>query len=256
MRSIIIVIIIALIVYFSGIFTEQHRPPVVRQTAPAHEEVVPKPEPIDTETEVWPYMEESGDAGLADNLMAKNFVLIYDGSGSMGDVDCSGGLRKFEVARRAVSDWAMSLPADANLGLVSFHQEWTVLDLAPGQRETFAKTVDAIYPGGTTPLTTAFKQAFSMLTRQGQSQLGYGEYTIVVITDGAADKIPDLSGFVDAVLRETPIQVYTIGFCIGEHHTLNQPGRTIYKAANNPEELRQGLKEALAEAEDFDVSDF
>jgi len=50
--------------------------------------------------------------------------------------------------------------------------------------------------------------------------------------------------------------LHTIGFCIDSKHTLNQAGRTIYTAANNPEALRQGLSNVLAEAPQFSVTKF
>jgi hypothetical protein len=57
-------------------------------------------------------------------------------------------------------------------------------------------------------------------------------------------------------LKTTPINIYSIGFCIGENHALNQPGRTFYKAADNPAALRKGLEEVLAESETFDETEF
>jgi hypothetical protein len=58
------------------------------------------------------------------------------------------------------------------------------------------------------------------------------------------------------MLAASPITLHTIGFCIGERHVLNQPGRTIYRAANDAAELRAGLQAVLAEAESFSVSSF
>ena len=91
---------------------------------------------------------------------------------------------------------------------------------------------------------------------QARKQLGYGEYTIVVVTDGIANDTRLLANRVRRILDVSPINIYTIGFCIGTDHSLNQAGRTTYKAANNPQELRQGLQEVLAEAEHFDITDF
>jgi hypothetical protein len=80
---------------------------------------------------------------------------------------------------------------------------------------------------------------------------------MVIVTDGIAN-IPDkLTEMVNMVLNQSPVIISTIGFCIDATHTLNQPGRTIYKAANNPEALRQGLQDVLAESESFeDVTEF
>jgi Ca-activated chloride channel family protein len=61
---------------------------------------------------------------------------------------------------------------------------------------------------------------------------------------------------VDKLLGESPVVLQTIGFCIGAKHALNQAGRTMYKEANNVEELRQGLADVLAEAPQFTVTEF
>jgi len=189
---------------------------------------------------------------LADNLTAKNYMLVFDGSGSMLDSKCSAGRSKIEVAKDAVVEWSKSIPQDAYLGLVAFHnQGWETMPLTTGDREIFISKIHNLIAGGATPLTEAFKYAYEKLILQGQSQLGYGEYTIVVVTDGIANNEATLSQWVKRILKETPIMIYTIGFCIGEQHSLNQPGYTIYKAADNPAELKRGLQEVLAESEEF-----
>ena len=58
------------------------------------------------------------------------------------------------------------------------------------------------------------------------------------------------------MLNESPVVLHTIGFCIGSRHSLNQAGRTIYKAADNPGALQQGLADVLAEAPQFSVQKF
>ena len=40
----------------------------------------------------------------------------------------------------------------------------------------------------------------------------------------------------------------TIGFCIGNTHALNQPGKTTYLEASDYASLRKGLRTVLAEA--------
>ncbi|MCG6893423.1 MAG: VWA domain-containing protein [Desulfobacteraceae bacterium] len=208
---------------------------------------------------VWPYLSQEYKVAIADNLLARNIVLIFDGSGSMKDVNCSGGLSKNEAAKKAVLEWSSTVPADANLGLVAFHagsRGLTVQELAAGSRERFMQTVQRIQPGGKTPLTLSIKKALLMLEKQAQKQLGYGDYTIVVVTDGIANDPQALMFWVNQVLEFTPINIFTIGFCISGNHSLNQPGRTDYRAADNPEQLRKGLQESLAESETFDATTF
>jgi Ca-activated chloride channel homolog len=206
----------------------------------------------------WPPVGgDSRNQAVAENLLARNYVLVFDGSGSMVERKCSGGQRKIEVAKAAVTEWAKSIPENANVGLVAFHDNtFSRLPLSSKDRAEFLKRVNGINAGGGTPLAEAVNTARSMLLRQAQSQLGYGEYSIVVVTDGEASNPRALADAVATVLRASPIVIHTIGFCIDEKHSLNQPGRTLYKTADNPADLRKGLQEVLAEAETFDVSAF
>jgi Ca-activated chloride channel homolog len=217
------------------------------------------PEQVKQEAKVWPDVLQNVKAtSVSPNLTAKNYVLVFDGSGSMGDAACGNGRPRIEPAKDAALTWIKSIPKEANVGLVAFHTnqgQWTKLPLSK-DRESFVKAIKSVRSGGNTPLATAFNQAFNDLTLMAQSQLGYGEYTIVTITDGEADNISALSQWVEYILRVSPIQIYTIGFCIKTNHTLYQPGKTTYRSANSPEELAKGLKDVLAEAEDFVVQDF
>ena len=72
------------------------------------------------------------------------------------------------------------------------------------------------------------------LTAQAQKQLGYGEYNIIVVTDGQHSAGYNPDAIVSELIEETPIVIHTIGFCLSNNHTLNRKGHTIYKAANNP----------------------
>ena len=120
--------------------------------------------------------------------MAKNYVLIFDGSGSMMERKCSGNRRKIEVAKAAVTEWAKSIPEDANVGLVAFYENaFSRLSLTGKNRGEFLKVVNGITAGGGTPLGQAVNFAHAMLIQQARSQLGYGEYNIVVVTDGEAN---------------------------------------------------------------------
>lgn len=211
-----------------------------------------------TQVVQWPYAAgEPKKEELAEKLTARNFVLVFDGSGSMQEKRCSGQRTKLEVAKDAVVEWSSTVPADANIGLVAFHDNtWSKLPVATGNRDQFIRIVGKIAAGGGTPLDEAVSTAYDMLTQQAQRQLGYGQYTIVVVTDGMANNPAALTAVVNRILAGSPIVVYSIGFCIGPGHSLNQRGRTIYKTANDPVALRRGLKDVLAEAETFDVSDF
>ena len=207
----------------------------------------------------WPFVGEEKEVELLDSdLNRKNFVVIFDGSGSMGDKKCSGDKTKADVAKDAVSEWSKSVPEGANLGLIVFDQSGLSVRLPLGinNRDQFRQKVQAVIPNYKTPLATSLDRAYQMLNVQGRRQLGYGEYSIVVVTDGVANDPAALGRGVLKITAGSPVMINTIGFCIATNHSLNQAGRTIYKGANDPAALKRGLEEVLAESETFDISAF
>lgn len=230
------------------------------KNAPAEVKVKQQPaEPQKPVAGVWPYIKAGGESqSLADSMTANNIVMVFDGSGSMNDSGCSGNQTKIEVAKKVVKEWADLVPVETNLGLIVFDKKDFSIRLPLGRdnRPQFREEIDKVVAKYKTPLTKSLYTAFNMLTEQGQKQLGYGDYTIVVVTDGVANDVKALKRRVDAILANSPVMIHTIGFCINDNHALNTRGRTVYKAANNPAELRQGLQDVLAESESFDISGF
>lgn len=198
---------------------------------------------------------------LAENPLAKNYLVVLDGSGSMDWKSCFNKTEtRMDIAKRALKGWGESVPSDANLGLVIFDNKGTTERVAIGKGETnrreFTRQIEDAYANGGTPLHDAVLLGYQVLGKQARRQRGYGEYHLVVVTDGEANAGQDPSQVVSEILATSPITVTTIGFCIGNNHSLNQPGRTVYKEANNPDALKQGLAEVLAESPTFDVKDF
>ena len=206
----------------------------------------------------WPYLEEDKQTQVASNLLATNIYIVFDASGSMGDGGCSGGEAKIRVAKRAVEEFAKSIPQDTNVGMVVFDRTGTHerVALSPINSAALSSTVNAINYGGGTPLTDAMQVGFKALTQQGKKQLGYGEYHLLVVTDGQANNSQALNQEVDKILKYSPVLIHTIGFCIDENHSLHQPGKTNYSTAKDYESLLQGMRSVLAEAPSFSVSEF
>ena len=249
----ILVLAAAILVVACGPAPAPPPPPKATKAAPAP--VAAKPaRPAEA---AWPPARKDADA-VAANLFAKNYYVVFDGSGSMNERGCSGEQTKIQAAKGALATFSAALPADANLGLLIFDGRGVheYLTLGTGNREQFTSLVNAVRANSSTPLGTSVRLAYSKLLAQGAKQLGYGEYHLVIVTDGAADAGNDPTPVVNQMLAESPVVVQTIGFCIGKTHSLNQAGRTIYRAADNPEELRQGLADVLAEAPQFTVTEF
>ena len=195
--------------------------------------------------------------------LARNFYFIFDGSGSMRDPlgsDCGGDQsfqRKLEGAKWAVAEFLKKVPEDVNLGLYVFDENHTskdecnVLPLGPNNMTAFLQAINAVEAGGGTPLARAIQFGAEVLAKQKAKQLGYGEFRLVVVTDGLADDIPQAAEF--ATEKEIPI--YAIGLCIQEDHPLRQYA-VSYRAANNFQDLAKALEATVAETEFYDAKTF
>lgn len=180
---------------------------------------------------------------------ASNYYFVIDGSGSMGD-RCEGG-RKIEWAKQAVAQFLNQVPGDVNLGLYIFDDDGDreVVPLGSNNRERVLSAVQAIDVGGGTPLGAALRHAKTQLLQQYKQQLGYGEFRLIVVTDGEAGDMSVMETEAQEV-ASLPFQLRTIGLCIGEHHALRRYSLS-YSAANNDAELQRALQQATAEIDVF-----
>lgn len=207
----------------------------------------------------WPTKEYSNIEALPDaDLTDVNYYIVFDASGSMWDRECSDGKMKIHVAKDALNSFANQVPENARLGMLTFDKSGVVerVPLAKNNRENFRKIVSKIMPGGGTPLKSAMKKGLESLDKQAAAQLGYGEYHLVVLTDGIANRGQEPDSVVRTILGSTPVTIHTIGFCIGNKHSLNVEGGVLYKNATNPQELEKGLQSVLAEAEAYSDENF
>ena len=187
--------------------------------------------------------------------LTRNFYVIFDGSGSMDERpggECRGDqsfTRKIDGAKWALQEFVKKVPANANLGLYVFDDDGREerVQLGQNNRDTFLAAVEEIQQGGGTPLAEAITFGTDRLVKQYAQQLGYGEYRLVVVTDGEADSIPRASEY--AIAHNAAI--YAIGLCIGERHPLREYA-VSYRAADSMADLSRGLEETLAETDVFD----
>ena len=204
----------------------------------------------------WPANREEN--ALSKNLLAANYYIILDGSGSMDGDQCAEGTTKMAVAKTAITQFAEQVPVDANLALYSFDGMGSSerIHLATENRVPFFEKIKTIETGGGTPLATAIRYGYQQLAAQAAKQLGYGEYHLVVVTDGIASNGEKPNQILKTVLQQSPVVIHSLGFCLDESHSLNQPGLTAYTAASNADELQRGLQAVLAESTDFVTDSF
>jgi len=204
----------------------------------------------------WP----SSDANVtqADNLFTSNLVIVLDMSGSMGEYACKGNGTKYDVSLAAIRQFLTDVPDDMSLGLVVFENNRSSVrvPLGPNQHVAIDQHLRQVRPDGGTPLGQAVGVAYDQLLIAAESQLGFGQYRMLIVTDGAASDEGKLAQNVAWLTSSTPVEVFTAGFCIGEGHTLNQPDRTVFREAGNVTELVMAMKEVLAESTSLDVDSF
>ncbi|MFA5934445.1 MAG: vWA domain-containing protein [Candidatus Paceibacterota bacterium] len=200
----------------------------------------------------WLDQSASKSSALDENLLRKNIYLVLDCSSSMAE-SCGGGKTKINAAKEAINRFVSLIPEDTNLGFLTFEfsdvQE--KIPLGIGNRKELITAVNRPAANGSTPLSKAVEMGYEKLREQALKQLGYGEYHLVVMTDGEANPGCDPGKIVDKILKTSPVVIHAIGINIGSGHSLNQPGRTIYKDAQNPKDLEDGLAEIAAESEKF-----
>lgn len=207
-------------------------------------------------TKLWP--QKGKVSKLAKSLLSRNLMLIFDGSGSMEEKSCLRNERKIDVAKRVVSEFVEALPGDVRFGMIKFDASGTREVVRFGEEVSIKApaAIHVIRAGGNTPLKTAIEKGYFLLEAAGRSQLGYGDYYLVVVTDGEPSPGEDPTSVVLNIVRDSPVQIFTIGFCIGEQHILNQPSIVTYRTAKTASQLSEGLHLVLAESEDFSVTSF
>jgi len=242
------VVLAIFLIYFVVIFNREE----TEQNKQTDQSVQPA-SPVSETSKDFEAQEKEFNMAEGEPSLARNFYFIFDGSGSMDEF--IGGQRKIEGAKEAVRKFMEQVPRDVNLGLYVFdnYGQREVVTIGPDNHTKFLQMIDATKSGGSTPLAQAIIYSTDRLNKQKEKQLGYGDYNLIIVTDGLAKQIPKASKY--AVNHN--ISIYSIGLGIGADHPLNDPEFVIsYTAANNFDELTKALVEAVAESPVFDDTDF
>ena len=177
------------------------------------------------------------------DLYNNNLIVIMDCSGSMGG-------SKLREAKTALKEILKHVPDSTHIGLLAFggkYHGWRY-PLGPRDDAKLLNAVNQLDAGGETPLGEFMRYGAEKLLEQKEKQLGYGNYRLLVITDGeATDK--------DLVNRYTPdimakgITIDLIGVYMKQKHSLSRMVHS-YREANDTASLKKAISEVLAEISD------
>ena len=176
--------------------------------------------------------------------------IVVDGSGSMKD-PCDGGkTRKIDDAKAALKTFIENLPADDNVGLFVFDDNGTrevvPLGTGSGNRAKLLTEVQAISATSAgTPLGASINIGIDALKAQAAKQYNNPELFLTVVTDGVASDEGVMQSAVKRAKTEG-IPIITIGFCIGQDHSLRK-GSMRYLTAQDQKSLENALQKTLDE---------
>lgn len=186
---------------------------------------------------VWPPASNE----LENDLLMQNYLVILDDSGSMQG-------QRIEQARSALLTLAKTLPKQHNLGLILLNEKKQI-ELAVNNREAFTNLVKTVKANGHTPLKQSTKNGFKLITKQASKQKGYGDYHVIIVTDGESSDGSPIS-VVKSIVRQTAVQIHVVGFHL-KNHELNNPEFVDYQTANNSAELIKAFEAVAAETNQF-----
>jgi uncharacterized protein YegL len=185
---------------------------------------------------------QAGEAVYADNV-----VIVLDCSGSMQKAMRGTRVQKLDAAKVALKEVMATLPMSTQVGLLVFSggtPGW-VMPLGPRQDAAFARAVEALTAGGGTPLGANLKIGADRLLEARQAQYGYGSYRLLVVTDGQATDGNLTEKYAPLILARG-IAMDVIGVDMDEDHLLARKANS-YRRANDPQALRQAIRDVFAE---------
>ena len=186
-----------------------------------------------------------------------NMLFIIDASNSMwGQVD---GIAKIETARGALNNLLKDMPADMNLGLMSYglfsedscEDVHYVVDMAPSNHQKISSFISKIQPKGKTPIA----KALEMGGRQFETRKDANNH-LVLISDG----IESCNGDPCAVAAQLSkkginVKVHVVGFAVGDKDSkqlacISENGGGKFFHAKNTQNFKDAVAEVkqLAEA--------
>ena len=154
-----------------------------------------------------------------------------------------------EAAKAALQQVLANIPDGTQIGLLVFsganiHNEW-VYPLGPKDTEKLIAAIHLPQPSGDTPLGKYIRIGANRLLEQREKQYNYGNYRLLVVTDGEASDTDKVKHYTPEILNRQ-IRIDVIGVDMKTDHMLANVVDS-YRKADNPGELVAAVSQILAE---------
>lgn len=200
--------------------------------------------------------------GQAQDIDREPVMFVIDASGSMGG-DAGpdrGDPSKIQVARSTLRSLSQALPADAPVGLTAYGhrpdrfeeracEDIEVLAPVGGDRDELVAGVDALRPGGETPIGEALRAAVEALP-------GGERASVVLVSDGIDTCAPpNACRLADELAGDgTDVEIQTIGFRVDDQardelRCIADAGGGAYFDAEDADELADALARLVLSGE-------
>ena len=188
-----------------------------------------------------------------DEIHKDNIVVILDASGSMQEKFSGDQTKsKMEAAKAALLEVLSKIPDDTHIGLLVFsganiQSEW-VYPLGAKDTQKLTAAIQLPQPSGNTPLGRYIRIGANRLLEQREKQYNYGNYRLLVVTDGEASDTDKVRHYTPEILNRQ-IRIDVIGVDMQTDHMLAKVVDS-YRKADNPGELVAAVSQILAETGD------
>ena len=188
-----------------------------------------------------------------DDIHKDNIVVILDASGSMQEKFSGDQTKsKMAAAKAALLEVLSKVSEDTHIGLLVFsganiQNEW-VYPLGPKEMQRLTAAIQLPQPSGNTPLGRYIRIGANRLLEQREKQYNYGNYRLLVVTDGEASD-PDKVKYYTPEILNRQLRVDVIGVDMTTDHMLAKVVDS-YRKADNPGELVAAVSQILAETVD------
>ncbi|GAB5404190.1 MAG: hypothetical protein Aurels2KO_24210 [Aureliella sp.] len=185
-------------------------------------------------------------------------VIVFDDSGSMDDRMSSTGERRIDTAKQALTNVLDELPADTRVGVLALNSQvngssW-IVPLGRIDESDWRSNVASLEAVGGTPLGDYLKTGANALLEAREKQI-YGEYRLLVVTDGEANDPALVDAFIPQILGRG-LTIDAIGVDMQSDHSLATKVNS-YRRADDDTSLQEAISQVFAETstDDMDASD-